>query len=139
MRCDQMLSVICFLALTAFFERTSESHLLSLIMMVFDSYGVQFHPEVDLTERGQELLSNFLFRIARLSGSFTMQSREETAISYLRGAVGAGADAAKVLCLVSGGVDSSVCAALLKAALPAERVRIDFESFSILWLHHPCS
>jgi hypothetical protein len=178
-------------------------------------YGVQFHPEVDLTECGQDIFANFLFKISGLRGCFTMRSREETAIAYLRRAVGftdsdgnvqlaqgglsttahsssastsllapsssspitptvafpatsptsllppssvtlqysissssTSSDhfdlstesstailtaaspsfastlsaASKVLVLVSGGVDSTVCAALLKAALPADRV-----------------
>jgi GMP synthase (glutamine-hydrolysing) len=82
--------------------------------------AVQFHPEVDLTQHGLLMLQNFLFRIAKLPALYTPRSRQESAIAYIRGIVG---DMAHVLMLVSGGVDSTVCAALLKAAIGAERVR----------------
>ena len=78
-------------------------------------YGVQFHPEVDLSVEGGAMLSNFLLGVCGLSGSFSMQSRQQTAIQYIRSNV---ADGQKVLCLVSGGVDSAVCAALLNKANP---------------------
>lgn len=81
-------------------------------------YGVQFHPEVDLSTHGCAMLDNFLFRVAGLRPTFTMQCRMERAVAYIREAVGDN----EVLNLVSGGVDSSVCAALLLRALPAERV-----------------
>uniref|UniRef100_A0A2M3Z059 GMP synthase (glutamine-hydrolyzing) n=1 Tax=Anopheles braziliensis TaxID=58242 RepID=A0A2M3Z059_9DIPT len=81
-------------------------------------YGVQFHPEVDLTENGKTMLSNFLTVIAGLQPNFTMRSREEECIAYIREHVGN----SKVLLLVSGGVDSTVCAALLRHALKPEQV-----------------
>ncbi|SPP82162.1 blast:GMP synthase [Drosophila guanche] len=76
-------------------------------------YGVQFHPEVDLTINGKQMLSNFLYEICELRPNFTMGSRKEECIRYIREKVGSN----KVLLLVSGGVDSSVCAALLRRAL----------------------
>jgi GMP synthase (glutamine-hydrolysing) len=81
-------------------------------------YGVQFHPEVDLTTHGKKILSNFLFDIAGFSPSYTIESREEKAIEYIKKTVGN----KKVLILISGGVDSSVCAALLSKALSKERI-----------------
>lgn len=81
-------------------------------------YGLQFHPEVDLTARGREIFRNFLYNIARLEATFTMENREERAISYLRDTVGS----APVLALVSGGVDSTVLAALLNRALDAKQL-----------------
>ncbi|XP_049703918.2 GMP synthase [glutamine-hydrolyzing] isoform X1 [Helicoverpa armigera] len=81
-------------------------------------YGVQFHPEVDLTPKGKQMLSNFLFDIAGLSRSFTLRSRREACIHYIRETVGDN----KVLVLVSGGVDSTVCAALLRHALREDQV-----------------
>jgi GMP synthase (glutamine-hydrolysing) len=82
-------------------------------------YGVQYHPEVDLTPRGNQILQNFLEGICQLPRTFTLQSRKHAAIAEIRGIVG---EKSKVLCLLSGGVDSSVCAALLKEAIGAERV-----------------
>ncbi|KAF9788835.1 hypothetical protein SFRURICE_018411 [Spodoptera frugiperda] len=81
-------------------------------------YGVQFHPEVDLTPKGKQMLSNFLFDIAGLSRTFTLRSRREACIHYIRETVGDN----KVLVLVSGGVDSTVCAALLRNALREDQV-----------------
>ncbi|CAO1366238.1 unnamed protein product [Diamesa hyperborea] len=83
-------------------------------------YGVQFHPEVDLTVHGKQMLSNFLFEIARLSANFTMQSRKDECIRYIREKVGT----SKVLLLVSGGVDSTVCAALLRLALQPNQLLV---------------
>ena len=82
-------------------------------------YGVQFHPEVDLSEEGMAILSAFLFDIAAVPADYTLGSRKDDAISYVRAMVG---DEAKVLVLVSGGVDSSVCASLVTAAIGPERV-----------------
>ncbi len=81
-------------------------------------YGVQFHPEVDLTENGKQVLSNFLFRIAGFKGDYTMENREEIAITEIRKKVGD----KKVLLLISGGVDSTVCAALLNKAIGPDNV-----------------
>ena len=81
-------------------------------------YGVQFHPEVDLTLNGKKMLSNFLFRIAGLSPTFSIEDREEKAIEYIRQRVGI----KKVLILLSGGVDSTTCAALLAKALSADQI-----------------
>ncbi|KAK3795394.1 hypothetical protein RRG08_000705 [Elysia crispata] len=81
-------------------------------------YGVQFHPEVDLTENGHQMLQNFLFDVAQCSGDYTLSNREEACVRYIKEAVGDH----KVLMLLSGGVDSTVCAALLHKALSPEQV-----------------
>ncbi|XP_048460050.1 GMP synthase [glutamine-hydrolyzing] isoform X3 [Rhincodon typus] len=81
-------------------------------------YGVQFHPEVDLTEHGRDILKNFLFDIAGCSGTFTVQSREVECIREIQKKVGH----SKVLVLLSGGVDSTVCTALLNKALNQDQV-----------------
>lgn len=81
-------------------------------------FGIQFHPEVDLTVNGSKIYENFLFGIIGLSGSFTAKSRENECLQYLKESVGS----SKVLVLVSGGVDSTVCAALLYKALKPEQI-----------------
>lgn len=81
-------------------------------------YGVQFHPEVDLTSNGKAMLRNFLFDVVGLTGNFTIQGRESECIKYIKDSVGS----SKVLVLVSGGVDSAVCAALLHKALKPEQI-----------------
>ncbi|XP_022085524.1 GMP synthase [glutamine-hydrolyzing]-like [Acanthaster planci] len=81
-------------------------------------YGVQFHPEVDLTEHGKDMLHNFLYRVASLTGTYTISNRQEACIKEIQEKVGS----SKVLVLVSGGVDSTVCAALLSKALNEDQV-----------------
>lgn len=82
-------------------------------------YGVQFHPEVDLTKNGKQMFKNFLYDVCGLSGTFTLNDREAKCLKYIRDQVG---DHDKVLMLLSGGVDSTVCAALMTKALGQERV-----------------
>lgn len=76
-------------------------------------YGVQFHPEVVHTPEGQRMLEFFLFDVCRCSGNWTMESFIEQAIKEIRSTVGN----KKVLCALSGGVDSSVAAALVHKAV----------------------
>lgn len=79
-------------------------------------YGVQFHPEVHHTEMGTRMIRNFLYEICGASGSWTMADYKQTAIQQIRRKVGSG----KVLLALSGGVDSSVCAALLAEAIGSQ-------------------
>ena len=76
-------------------------------------YAVQFHPEVVHTVEGMKMLSNFVFDICHCSGDWKMDSFVETTIQQLREKIGGG----KVLCALSGGVDSSVAAVLLAKAI----------------------
>ena len=76
-------------------------------------YGVQFHPEVDHTENGVAMLRNFLYEVCGARGDWSMGDYCRTAIAAVREKVGEG----KVLLALSGGVDSSVCAALLAEAV----------------------
>ncbi|MGD0845035.1 MAG: glutamine-hydrolyzing GMP synthase [Geobacteraceae bacterium] len=76
-------------------------------------YGVQFHPEVVHTPRGEEMLGNFLFTACGCRPVWTMASFIETAIAEIRRKVGQG----KVICALSGGVDSSVVAVLIHRAI----------------------
>ena len=81
-------------------------------------YGVQFHPEVELSTEGTAMLERFLFNICHLSGSFKLADRLETMLAELKAHV----RDRPVFVLVSGGVDSSVVAAALIKALPAQQV-----------------
>lgn len=76
-------------------------------------YAVQFHPEVMHTENGLQMLHNFLFKVCGCTGDWSMSSYAKTAIAQIRETVGDG----KVLLALSGGVDSSVLAALLSKAI----------------------
>ena len=76
-------------------------------------YGVQFHPEVSHTEYGTRMLHNFLYEVCGARGTWSMADYKNTAIGQIREQVGQG----RVLLALSGGVDSSVCAALLAEAI----------------------
>lgn len=76
-------------------------------------YGVQFHPEVRHTVRGNEFIGNFLFKVCGCSGDWTMSHFIEEEVAAIREIVGD----KKVLCALSGGVDSSVVAALIHRAI----------------------
>ncbi|HEX4055640.1 MAG TPA: glutamine-hydrolyzing GMP synthase [Tepidisphaeraceae bacterium] len=80
-------------------------------------YGVQFHPEVTHTPRGEQIFQNFLYEICKCSGSWTMGNFIERTIAGVRQQVGNAGEKAKVICGLSGGVDSSVVAALLHKAI----------------------
>ncbi len=76
-------------------------------------YATQFHPEVMHTAEGMKMLSNFVYKICGCHGDWKMSSFVETTIAQLRERIGDG----KVLCALSGGVDSSVAAVLLSKAI----------------------
>ncbi|MBI1264647.1 MAG: glutamine-hydrolyzing GMP synthase [Alphaproteobacteria bacterium] len=79
-------------------------------------YGVQFHPEVANTPRGALILRNFTHRIAGMKGDWTMAAFKDEAIAKIRAQVGSG----KVICGLSGGVDSSVAAVLIHEAIGSQ-------------------
>ena len=76
-------------------------------------YGLMFHPEVVHTPDGAQLLANFVHKIAGIAGNWTMAAYRERAVAQIRGQVGSG----KVICALSGGVDSSVAALLIHEAV----------------------
>ncbi|HDH97495.1 MAG TPA: glutamine-hydrolyzing GMP synthase [Proteobacteria bacterium] len=89
--------------------------------------GVQFHPEVIHTERGSEMLSNFLFDVAKLKPNWTMASFIEQAVEEIRRRVGEH----QAVCALSGGVDSTVAAVLVHRAI-GERLHPIFVNNGVL-------
>ena len=79
-------------------------------------YAMQYHPEVLHTENGTAMLRNFLYEVCGVSGDWTMENYAQHAINEIRNRVGDG----KVLLALSGGVDSSVAAALLAKAVGSQ-------------------
>lgn len=93
--------------------RTSHSPVAAFAHQERKLYGVQFHPEVVHTPRGQEILQKFLYEVCGCHGDWTMDSFIEQAVREIKEVVGD----KKVLCGLSGGVDSSVAAALVHKAV----------------------
>ena len=76
-------------------------------------YGIQFHPEVTHTENGKKLISNFVFLICKIKKNWSSKDQKIKLINEVRDQVGSN----KVICALSGGVDSSVVAQLLNKAI----------------------
>ncbi len=76
-------------------------------------YGVQFHPEVTHTENGKKLISNFIFLICKIKKNWSSKDQKNQLIKEVRKQVGTN----KVICALSGGVDSSVVAQLLNKSI----------------------
>lgn len=79
-------------------------------------YGLQFHPETELTENGRTIIESFLFDICGAKGDYKLDDYMNEQITKVREQVGK----EKVLLALSGGVDSSVCAAFLSKAIPGQ-------------------
>jgi len=83
-------------------------------------YGLQFHPEVAHTAQGTLILENFLYKICKCKGSWTTQSFVKHSIENLKSEIGS----EKVICALSGGVDSSVATLLLSRAIGGQLISI---------------
>lgn len=90
-------------------------------------YGVQFHPEVIHTPRGMEILRNFLYSVARCRGGWTMSKFIDESVRDIRSRAGS----STIICGLSGGVDSSVVAALLNRAV-GDRMKAIFVDNGLL-------
>ena len=83
-------------------------------------FGVQFHPEVENTRNGSKMINNFLYRVCGAAGDYSMDDYLSRKVKEVKERVGN----KRVLLGLSGGVDSSVCAALLSRAIPGQLVCI---------------
>ncbi len=114
---------ICWMSHTDYIEKAPEGFIVTahtpvcpvagMENAVKGLYAVQFHPEVMHTREGMKMLKNFVLDICGCRGDWKMDSFVETTIGQIREKVGSG----KVLCALSGGVDSSVAAVLLSKAV----------------------
>ena len=93
-------------------------------------YGVQFHPEVAHTPRGSELIANFLFRVCGAHPTWTPGAFVEQSVERIRATAGE----SRVICGLSGGVDSAVAAALVHRAL-GDQLTCIFVDTGLLRLH----
>ena len=100
------------------FRRLAESENSTIAAMADDAgrFGIAFHPEVIHTPQGREILRNFLYQVAGCRGTWKPAAFIEQAIEAIRAQVGTG----RVLCALSGGVDSAVCATLVHRAIPGQ-------------------
>ena len=120
---DVSASTICWMSHTDYIEQAPEgfrivAHTPVCPVAAMENkeqnlYATQFHPEVVHTAEGTKMLSNFVFNVCKCKGDWKMDSFVETTIEQLREKIGDG----KVLCALSGGVDSSVAAVLLAKAV----------------------
>lgn len=92
---------------------TSENSPIAAMSDGHRTYGLQFHPEVVHTAHGRDILANFVFRVCGCEGSWTSDAFIDTAVEQIRDEVGDG----RVICALSGGVDSAVVASLVHRAV----------------------
>ncbi|SES87753.1 GMP synthase (glutamine-hydrolyzing) [Natronincola peptidivorans] len=114
---------ICWMSHTDFIEKAPEDFVITsstedcpvaaMENTAKKLYAVQFHPEVEHTEAGKQMISNFLYEVCECEGTWTTENYIEEEISHIKDLAGD----KKVLCALSGGVDSSVAAVLVHKAV----------------------
>ena len=120
---DVSKSTICWMSHTDYIEKAPENFKITATTPVCpvaamecedkNLYAVQFHPEVMHTQEGAKMISNFVYDVCKCAGDWKMDSFVDMTIKEIREKIGNG----KVLCALSGGVDSSVAAVLLSKAV----------------------
>lgn len=120
---DVSKSTICWMSHTDYIEKAPENFKITATTPVCpvaamecedkNLYAVQFHPEVMHTQEGAKMISNFVYDVCKCAGDWKMDSFVDMTIKEIRQKIGNG----KVLCALSGGVDSSVAAVLLSKAV----------------------
>ena len=120
---DVSKATICWMSHTDYIEKAPENFKITATTPVCpvaamecedkNLYAVQFHPEVMHTQEGAKMISNFVFNVCKCAGDWKMDSFVDMTINEIRQKIGNG----KVLCALSGGVDSSVAAVLLSKAV----------------------
>ncbi len=120
---DVSKNTICWMSHTDYIEQFAEGFTISAQsescpVAAFEKssqnlYGVQFHPEVVHSQEGTKMIYNFLYEVCKCSGDWKMDSFTEQSIKDLKAKIGD----KKVLCALSGGVDSSVAAVMISKAV----------------------
>ncbi len=104
--------------------RTENSPICGIADSARNLYGLQFHPEVNHTEEGSKIIKNFLFKICYCSGSWTAKNFTHSSRADIKEKVGDN----KVICALSGGVDSSVAAILVDKAIGDQLICIHVDT-----------
>ncbi len=98
------------------FARTANCAVAAMGDIARKMYGVQFHPEVAHTDAGKRVIANFLYKVAGIAPAWKMESFVDATIALIRAQVGDG----RVICALSGGVDSAVAATLVARAIGSQ-------------------